>query len=93
MGAIAAALFATLSTAFVRAQQPAPDLILCNGKIITVDERFSISQALAIRGSATPVAPDALGTSHFSRGRCGTITRTDRFFTSINFSGRVQRQI
>jgi len=31
-------------------QQPAPDLILSNGKIITVDGRFSIAQALAIRG-------------------------------------------
>jgi len=34
----------------VRAQQGAPDLILVNGKIVTVDERFSISQAVAIRG-------------------------------------------
>jgi len=32
------------------AQQPAPDLILSNGKIITVDERFSIAQAVAIKG-------------------------------------------
>src|SRR5262245_59599370 len=28
----------------------APDVILTNGKIITVDERFSIAQAIAIRG-------------------------------------------
>jgi predicted amidohydrolase YtcJ len=34
----------------VHAQQPAPDLILSNGKIITVDERFSIAQAIAVRG-------------------------------------------
>ena len=34
----------------LRAQQPVPDLILSNGKIITVDERFSIAQAIAIRG-------------------------------------------
>ncbi len=34
----------------VRAQQPAPDLILTNGKIITVDERFSIAQAVAVKG-------------------------------------------
>ncbi len=34
----------------LRAQQPAPDLILSNGKIITVDERFTIAQAVAIRG-------------------------------------------
>ncbi len=29
---------------------PAPDVILSNGKIITVDERFSLAQAVAIRG-------------------------------------------
>jgi predicted amidohydrolase YtcJ len=36
----------------IRAQQPAgqADLILSNGKIITVDERFTIAQAVAVRG-------------------------------------------
>jgi predicted amidohydrolase YtcJ len=34
----------------LRAQQPTADLILSNGKIITVDERFTIAQAVAIRG-------------------------------------------
>ena len=34
----------------VPAQQLAPDVILSNGKIITVDERFSVAQAVAIRG-------------------------------------------
>src|SRR6266853_1388422 len=34
----------------VRAQQPPPDVILSNGKIITVDERFTIAQAVAIKG-------------------------------------------
>lgn len=33
----------------VRAQQRVPDLILSNGKIITVDERFAIAQSVAIR--------------------------------------------
>ncbi len=32
------------------AQLPAPDIILSNGKIITVDARFSIAQAVAVRG-------------------------------------------
>lgn len=32
------------------AQAPAPDLVLLNGKIITVDERFTIAQAVAIAG-------------------------------------------
>ncbi|WP_428097457.1 amidohydrolase [Candidatus Rariloculus sp.] len=30
--------------------QPAPDLVLTNGKIITVDERFTIAEAVAVRG-------------------------------------------
>ena len=34
----------------LEAQQAAPDLILSNGKIITVDETFSIAQAVAVRG-------------------------------------------
>ena len=34
----------------LRAQQATPDLILINGKIITVDERFTIAQAVAIAG-------------------------------------------
>jgi predicted amidohydrolase YtcJ len=34
----------------LRAQQTEPDLILSNGKIITVDERFTIAQAVAIQG-------------------------------------------
>jgi predicted amidohydrolase YtcJ len=32
------------------AQQGPPDLILSNGKIITVDERFTIAEAVAVRG-------------------------------------------
>jgi predicted amidohydrolase YtcJ len=38
------------AAAQLQAQQPAPDLILTNGKIITVDERFSIAQAVAVGG-------------------------------------------
>ncbi len=34
----------------LQAQQPAPDLILTNGKIVTVDDRFTIAQAVAIQG-------------------------------------------
>jgi len=32
------------------AQQPVPDLILTNGKIVTVDDRFSVTQAVAVTG-------------------------------------------
>src|SRR5262249_15305837 len=43
------ALALTLASAgMLNAQQPA-DLILSNGKIITVDERFTIAQAVAIQ--------------------------------------------
>ena len=38
------------AASLLRAQQAAPDVILTNGKIITVDERFSIAQAVAIQG-------------------------------------------
>lgn len=34
----------------LRAQQPVADLVLTNGKIITVDSKFTIAQAVAIRG-------------------------------------------
>lgn len=48
--AFAAILGLLTSAAMVRAQQVPVDLILSNGKIITVDQRFSIAQAVAIRG-------------------------------------------
>ena len=35
----------------LRAQQAIPDLILTNGKIITVDERFTIAQSVPTRTS------------------------------------------
>src|SRR5215470_1679968 len=38
------------AAAWLAAQQPAPDLLLSNGKIITVDDRFSIAQAIAVKG-------------------------------------------
>ena len=49
---IAVTVFLAIVSAsiFIAAQQTAPDLILSNGKIITVDERFTIAQALAIKG-------------------------------------------
>lgn len=41
---------ALVAAAILAAQTPAPDLVLLNGKIITVDERFSVAQAVAIQG-------------------------------------------
>src|SRR5665213_2890158 len=48
-GALKMAVLLAIAGA-LHAQQPAPDLILSNGKIITVDERFRIAQAVAIQG-------------------------------------------
>src|SRR5437660_8079135 len=49
--AVAGVVLVMVSAAsLMRAQQTAPDLILSNGKIITVDERFTIAQAVAIAG-------------------------------------------
>ncbi|HEX3486165.1 MAG TPA: amidohydrolase [Micropepsaceae bacterium] len=49
---IAAAMVVMLSAApaTLHAQAVAPDIILSNGKIITVDNRFSIAQAVAVKG-------------------------------------------
>lgn len=51
IAAVAGALIALAgATSLLRAQQAAPNLILVNGKIITVDERFTVAQAVAITG-------------------------------------------
>ena len=48
---VAGALLAMVgATSLLWAQEPAPDMVLSNGKIIAVDERFSIAQAVAVRG-------------------------------------------
>jgi len=54
------------------------DLILSNGKIITVDERFSIAQAIAIRGSRIA----AVGTDQAIARLAGPNTRR------INLKGK-----
>ena len=50
LAAIGTLLAAAGAGATIRAQQPAPDLVLSNGKIVTVDDRFTIAQAVAVRG-------------------------------------------
>jgi predicted amidohydrolase YtcJ len=52
-------------------QQVAPDLILTGGKIITVDERFSIAQAVAVRGDRIT----AVGTNQQITAMAGPATR------------------
>src|SRR5512144_996093 len=50
LAAIGTLLAVAGAGATICAQQPAPDLVLSNGKIVTVDDRFSIAQAVAVRG-------------------------------------------
>src|SRR3954470_12656072 len=59
LAAVGALLAVATAVASIRAQQAASspeatarqaDLILVNGKIVTVDERFTIAQAVAVRG-------------------------------------------
>ena len=59
------------AAAAVRAQAPQADLVLSNGKIITVDERFSIAQAVAIKGDRIV----AVGTSQEIARLAGAGTR------------------
>ena len=47
---IAALFLLAAGPAIVQAQQSPADIILTNGKIITVDNRFSIAQAVAVKG-------------------------------------------
>lgn len=54
--AMTVALFAIVGAiAISDAQRAAPDLILSNGKIITVDQRFTIAEAVAIKTTASSV--------------------------------------
>jgi predicted amidohydrolase YtcJ len=47
---VAISFAATTSLLLLQAQQPAADLIFTNGRIVTVDERFTIAQAVAVKG-------------------------------------------
>jgi predicted amidohydrolase YtcJ len=47
---VAIAVFAVTAAVMVHAQQTDVDTVLTNGKIITVDDRFTIAQAVAIQG-------------------------------------------
>ena len=47
---VAGTVLAVATVALVHAQQAGVDTVLTNGKIITVDNTFSIAQAVAIRG-------------------------------------------
>ena len=59
-------------------QQPAPDFVLTNGKIITVDDRFTIAEAVAVLGERII----AVGTNQEIAGLVGPNT------TLIDLEGR-----
>jgi len=67
---VAIALLIALGTSAAARAQPA-DLILTNGKIITVDNTFSIAEAVAIRGEQIV----AVGTNQEVAGLAGPSTR------------------
>ena len=67
----AAVIFAAAWAVSLAAQQAAPDLVLTNGKIITVDDRFSIAQAVAIQGERIV----AVGTNQAIAQLAGSGTR------------------
>jgi len=67
----AAVVAAIACAAALHAQQPAADLILTNGKIITVDEKFTIAQAVAVKGDRIV----AVGTSQQIGQMAGPGTR------------------
>jgi len=66
-----ASLLAVAAAGAAAGQQVPADLILTNGKIITVDDRFSIAQAVAIRGERFV----AVGTSQDIARLAGPATR------------------
>src|ERR1041385_5098599 len=62
---------AVLSIPAEQTQQPPADLVLTNGKIITVDARDTIAQAVAVAGGKIA----AVGTNEQIRGRVGPRTQ------------------
>jgi predicted amidohydrolase YtcJ len=68
---VAGGMIAAMWTASIYAQQTVPDIVLTNGKIITVDDRFSIAQAVAIKGDRIV----AVGTNQTINQSAGPGTR------------------
>ena len=68
---LATVLLALAAGALSHAQQPSADLIFTNGKIITVDDRFTIAQAVAIKGDRIV----AVGTNQQIAQMAGPATR------------------
>ena len=67
----AAALAIAWAGAALHAQQAAADLVITNGRIITVDEKFTIAQAVAVKGDRII----AVGTTQQINALAGPTTR------------------
>ena len=78
--AIATLLAIAGASMLVKAQQQTADIVLTGGKVITVDEKFSIAQAVAIRGDRIV----AVGTNQQINALAGPNTRR------IDLRGRAQ---
>src|SRR5262245_46360581 len=79
IGALAA--LSVLGSAIAAAQAPAPEaanVVLVNGKVVTVDDRFTIAEALAVRGGRIV----AVGSTAEIEARKGGATRV------IDLAGR-----
>ncbi len=64
-------LMALVVAASAAAQQPAPDLVLVNGKVVTIDARSTVRQAVAVRDGRV----QAVGTTAQVRRLAGPRTR------------------
>jgi len=69
--AIVVLMVLACASSVVRAQQQPADLVLSNGKVITVDDTFTIAQAVAIRGDRIV----AVGTNEEINALAGANTR------------------
>jgi predicted amidohydrolase YtcJ len=78
MKIVAAALAAALAAGCASTPSTPPDVVLYNGKIVTVDPKFSIAQAVAIRGERFV----AVGSNDDVRRTAGPATR------AIDLGGR-----
>ena len=78
MKIVVAALVAALAAGCASAPSNPPDVVLYNGKVVTVDPQFSIAQAVAIRGERFVL----VGTNDEVRRSAGPATR------AIDLGGR-----
>src|SRR5258705_13458976 len=75
--------------AIALAQQPSADLILTNGKIITVDDKFTIAQAVAVKSDRI----FAVGTNQQISQMAGAATRRIDLRGRAGVPGRIDNHM